>query len=158
MTVLRKSSVCTLTDICKSWIWWTLEHIRDIFRIWHFYNASMLSLGRNNFWTSCMNQFFRPKNFWSLMKVPCPKNMSQGQSTNWGFFQKRLTTFQKLFSIWVPIACKAKLEGARFSMYIHNCKKAVYLGEVKSVVRSNVFTASYSRVPNRRQHTAQNGL
>ena len=42
------------------------------------------------------------------------------------FFQKGLTTFQKFFSIWVPMniwqAWKAKLEGA-LSFDIHNCKK-----------------------------------
>ena len=72
--VLFEKSLSLYFDWPKSWIWWTLEQVMDIFCIWHFHNASKEVFWPNFFlnfmhgfksailakWKNCQNGTFEP--------------------------------------------------------------------------------------------------
>ena len=94
-----EKSLSLYFDWPKSWIWWTLEKVMNIFSKWHFHNASKgVFWPQKNFnfmhrfksailatFSLCQNGTFDPvheiqKNFWSkdffwgIMKVPFTNN------------------------------------------------------------------------------------
>jgi hypothetical protein len=117
--VLFEKSLSLYFDWSKSWIWWTLEKVMNIFCKWHFHNASKEVFWPKkvlNFmyrfksailaeWKNCQNGTFEPVHeikkkiwpkyfLWGIMKVPFTKNIHnlyQGPS-NPGFRSGKVQT------------------------------------------------------------------
>ena len=117
---LRKSSVCTLTYLNPGFGGpWDM--------LWIF-------LGYSTFIILTSKEVFWPKNFWSIMKVPYPKNIHNiiqdlGQSKyKLRIFSKRTHAISKILFNLGSYEYLASLEsniGRCHFFDIHNCKKTV---------------------------------